>query len=98
MFDLSPELPRLAGERSKQLFRQSLILSALLHAIFTARNFIVGNRAQKAERENVKAIISNDQYYPSDNVPISKVLPDFHELPSQFKVLREKMVSKTKMN
>jgi hypothetical protein len=28
--------------------------------------------------------------HQSDNVPISEVLPDFHELPSQFKVLREK--------
>jgi hypothetical protein len=28
--------------------------------------------------------------YQSDDVPISDVLPDFHELLSQFKVLREK--------
>jgi hypothetical protein len=116
------EAQKLAGVRSiaraaptrwgtiKAMFQAILDSERLLHAIVTVRDFVVGNRAQKAERDKVKATISNDQFvnslekalsilspidklivkYQSDNVPFSNVLPDFHELPSQFKVLREK--------
>jgi hypothetical protein len=82
----------------------------LLYTIVTARDFVVGNWTQKAEREKVKALIINEHFvtslekalailapidklivkYQSENVPVSEVLPDFHDLPDQFKFLREK--------
>jgi hypothetical protein len=116
------EAQKLAGVRSiaraaptlwgtiQAMFQTILDSERLLHSIVTARDFIVGNPAEKAEIENVKATISNEQFvnslekalsilvpiykrivkYQADNVPIADALPDFHELPSQFKVLREK--------